>query len=256
MICRLCWQSYSSLKSQPFRLPASDFKGDHGGIYVVLSTSNLSLAVGIEHATFFTPYSKLWVHGSWVRQAYWTLLTSRGRILHVHLNASHPMFNGSTSPSRTTVDDVYFHFRRNSLTVTTPTWRTTAEVTTAKPHRGHSRINVYIQPLYDVASDPVAPHGLLGQTYDGDGRPLHGKRDRYDVLDDGTLTSERTKAGGYVTTRAKAEGAIEGSSEMYRIRSPFSTNFAYSRFRAREAAARNTSALRRARVSSASNVQG
>ena len=28
--------------------------------------------------------------------------------------------------------------------------------------------------------------GLLGQTYDGDGKPTHGKRDNYDRLDDGT----------------------------------------------------------------------
>lgn len=210
---------------------------------MLLSTRDLSLAVGVEHATFFTPHSKLWVHGSWIRHVYWSLFT-QGQLFHVHLTAFRPMFNGSSSPSTATVGDVHFRFHNKMLVVTTPKWRTSAEVTSGRPHPGQLRINVRIQPLYDVTSDPVAPHGLLGQTYDGDARPLHGKRDRYDVLDDGSLTRARTRAGGNVTTRAKAEGAIEGESEMYRIRSPFDTNFAFSRFGAHQASPRNASGLR------------
>lgn len=199
--------------------------------------------MGMEHSSFFSPYSKVWVHGSWIRKVYWTIRTSVGRVLHAQLNAHHPKFNGSTSATSSVIDDVHFHFDGKALTVSTPTWRTKAVVTKGKPHYGQLRINIEIQPLYDVASDPVAPHGLLGQTYDGDARPLHGKRDRYDILDDGRPTQSRVVAGGRITTQAKAEGAIEGNEEMYLVPSPFHTNFAYSRFGVSAAPPRNTTLL-------------
>jgi hypothetical protein len=101
-----------------------------------------------------------------------------------------------------------------------------------------------VQPLYDTMTDVVAPHGLLGQTYDGDRRPIHGKRDRYNILDNGQPTATRTGVGGLVTTRAQGEGAIEGRAEMYRVVRPFDTAFAFSRFGARSAAPRNISGMR------------
>jgi hypothetical protein len=101
-----------------------------------------------------------------------------------------------------------------------------------------------VQPLYNVMTDPVAPHGLLGQTYDGDRRPIHGKRDRYDYLDNGKPTAARKGVGGLVTTRANGEGAIEGHAEMYRVDHPFDTGGAFSRFGARSAAPRNITLMR------------
>lgn len=86
--------------------------------------------------------------------------------------------------------------------------------------------------------------GLLGQTFDGDGLPVHGKRDSYERLDDGTLTRDRKSSGGTVSTHALAEGAIEGTAEMYRVNSPFETNFKFSRFGSRTAVPRNVTALR------------
>ena len=44
-----------------------DFKGEHGGIYVLLSTARLSLSARFVHEGFTTPYSKLHVRGSWIR---------------------------------------------------------------------------------------------------------------------------------------------------------------------------------------------
>lgn len=222
----------------------SDFKGEDGGIYVILSTRDISLAVGVKHATFLSPFSKLWVHGSWIRHVYWTVSTSMGRLLCVHLDAHNPMFNGSAAPTTSVVDDVRFIFNDYTLSVITSTWRTKAQVTKGRPHFGHLRINIEVQPLYDVVLDSVAPHGLLGQTYDTDNQPIHGKRDRYDIMDDGRPTWTRSIPGGRVTTKAKAEGAIEGVAEMYRIKTPFDTNFTFSRFRASHATPRNASILR------------
>lgn len=155
------------------------------------------------------------------------------------------MFKGSKTPCMSVIDDVRIQFDGKSLTIVTPTWRTKAEVTRAWPDHWQPRMKVEVQPLYNVTSDATAPHGLLGQTYDGDELPLHGKRDNYDILDDGFPASARVISGGRVTTRARAEGAIEGEASMYRIRTPFDTNFSFSRFGVDAAAPRNTSALRK-----------
>lgn len=210
---------------------------------MLLSTQNLSLAIRVEDSVFFTPYSKLWVHGSWIRQAFWTIRTSHGNLLKVELDARRPMFNGSRATRSVTIDDIHFRFVRTGLTVTSRTWRTKATATRGSPHYGVARINIEIQPLHDVEVDRVAPHGLLGQTYDSDDSPLHGKRDRYDILDNGKRTHSRERAGGHVTTRAQAEGAIEGRLEMYRIQKPFDTSFAFSRFGLKAASPRNITAL-------------
>ena len=227
-----------------------DFKGEHLGIYVLLSTKLLSLAAQFEHSRFFTPHSKLWVHGSWMRQLFWTIRTRGGRLLQTQLDSRRPTLNGSAVTRTVIIEDIRFAFKAGHghgtlavLTVTTAAWRTRAEVTKGAPHRGHLRINVQLQPLHDIATDAVAPHGIIGQTYDGDGLPKHGRRDRYDVLDDGTPTAERRTAGGIVTTRAKGERAIEGTAEMYRVDGPYDTGFVFSRFDAAVAKIRNVTLL-------------
>jgi hypothetical protein len=68
-------------------------------------------------------------------------------------------------------------------------------------------------------------------------------RDDYSHLDDGRPTASRRGAGGHVTTRAKAEGAIEGTLEHYKVSSDFATEFTFSRFDRISAPVRNVSAL-------------
>ncbi|KAL1521282.1 hypothetical protein AB1Y20_020951 [Prymnesium parvum] len=227
-----------------------DFKGQHNGIYVLLSTPALSISARFEHSSFFTPYSKLLVHGSWIKEVFWTVRTRRGQLLHADLSASSPSFNGSTARRTKIVDDVTFHFNNRALAVRTSQWFTCATVQKGKPHPGHVRISVTVRPLHNMKQSKVAPHGLLGQTYDDDNKPLHGKRDSYAVLDDGTRTEARRSAGGVVTTRAQGEGAIEGHAEMYRVRRPHDTEFAFTRFgRTTYVPARNVSLLRSLRHS-------
>jgi len=222
-----------------------DFKGEHNGIYVLLSTPDLSISARFVHSSFFTPYSKLRVHGSWIKQVFWKVRTRHGQVLHTDLLASSPRFNGSTARITKTVDDVTFHFDERALAVTSPLWFTRATVQKGNPHPGHERISVTVRPLYNLKHSKVAPHGLLGQTYDDDNAPLHGKRDSYAVLDDGTRTNSRRWPGGVVTKRARGEGAIEGHAEMYRVRRPYDTEFAFTRFgRTAHLPARNVSLLR------------
>eukprot|EP00966_Prymnesium_polylepis_P256772 5931392-Prymnesium_polylepis.1 len=72
---------------------------------------------------------------------------------------------------------------------------------------------------------------------------VNGRLDDYSHLDDGQPVASRTGVGGTVTTRAKAEGAIEGTLEDYRMASDFATAFRFSRFDVTFARVRNVSAL-------------
>ena len=75
----------------------------------------------------------------------------------------------------------------------------------------------------------MAPHGLIGQSYDRDGMAIDGKQDLY--------------AAEVIHTSAMAEGAIEGTASEYKLASKFDTNFAYSRFNAPRAVPRDVSQL-------------
>lgn len=89
-------------------------------------------------------------------------------------------------------------------------------------------------PLYDVEMDVVAPHGILGQSFDGDDVGIDGKID------------SKMKENEETTTIAQAEGAIEGVHTDYMIkgsRDPFSTSFKYSRFDSVAAKPRDVSTL-------------
>ena len=44
---------------------------------------------------------------------------------------------------------------------------------------GRCILNVNFRPLYNVARDPVAPHGLMGQSLDGKHSGMDGKKDDY-----------------------------------------------------------------------------
>jgi hypothetical protein len=97
-------------------------------------------------------------------------------------------------------------------------------------------VNVTSRPVYDRISGPkhrldlamrplvlerqlsVWPHGLIGQSFDGDSEPLGGRRDSYQA------------DTGVVWTAAMAEGAIEGGWEDCRVTDGSSTHFRYSRF--------------------------
>jgi hypothetical protein len=93
------------------------------------------------------------------------------------------------------------------------------------------RLDVAINPLKDISAAKVAPHGLIGQTFDGDSYAIDGAVDDY--------------SSDVVVTKAMGEGAIEGVAADYEISQldPFSHVFKYSRFLALHAAPRDTSSL-------------
>jgi hypothetical protein len=90
-------------------------------------------------------------------------------------------------------------------------------------------LDIQVKPLYDADHDVVAPHGLFGQSYDGDNVGVDGKHD--------------SRGGVETTTSAQAEGAIEGKWSEYKMSSPFAVDFKYSRFSATSAKPRDPKRL-------------
>mgnify|MGYP006936380451 CR=1 FL=1 len=66
----------------------------------------------------------------------------------------------------------------------------------------------------------IAPHGIIGQSFDGSMIAISGKQDKYNDLPE-------------FTTTAQAEGAIEGKYTDYIMEAPFAIDFKYSRFDAK-----------------------
>ena len=77
----------------------------------------------------------------------------------------------------------------------------------------------------------VAPHGLVGQSFDGSSLAVDGARDPV------------PRPGLNLTTTNMGEGAIEGSWRDYLVGSPFETGFRFSRFNRAEAPPRDVSKL-------------
>jgi hypothetical protein len=92
------------------------------------------------------------------------------------------------------------------------------------------RLDFHLKPKMHTLGK-VAPHGLIGQTFDFDGLAVDGARDNY--------------KGKVVMTRAMGEGALEGTAEDYQISStnPYSPTFKFSRWNLLEAPPRDISKL-------------
>jgi len=119
-----------------------------------------------------------------------------------------------------------------ALLVTTGRWDVQAyskHYPNAAANPGKALLNVAMSPKYDIDHDVVAPHGLIGQSYDGDNIAVDGNTDDYSARE--------------VTTQAMAEGAIEGKAVDYQMPGPFDTDYKYTRFDATSAKPRDVSQL-------------
>ena len=197
----------------------------------------------------------LFVNGSFFSEVAWTV-TTRNDTWHVLFNAKRSwcmymcpklteaesqerpdvlvtstsgfrLGRGQDSRWRSPAGDLAVDMKRHTLTVSAHGWETKA---TRRPVYGWRsgptwRIDFQIRPLpesarrglFDFPRDVCFPHGLIGQSFDGDQLKADGKKDDY-------------SRNGSVTTEAMAEGAIEGTARDYAVAGPFETRFRYSRF--------------------------
>ena len=124
------------------------------------------------------------------------------------------------------------------------------------PSAGWTRLHWFLDTKFDVLDNnptlvathgrstigTIAPHGIIGQSFDGSMIAVSGKLDDYGD-------------GPEFTTSAQAEGAIEGSADDYIVPSPFSTDFRFSRFSAiSPVAPRNVSLLAGAKAAAVTSL--
>jgi hypothetical protein len=211
---RFTFSSFTLAPEDPRAEAVRQVNGSHlTAVYVLLALPGAT--VEIEYDCVARPYKPL-VRATIDGQVplEWTLTT-----------ASEPLVLGTVSVTMRKAQPV-------ELVAATTDWRILAKPALYRTASGarKMRADVSVAALTDPLAARVAPHGLLGQGFDG----LHidGKRDEY-------LPNEK---GGFVTT-AQGEGAIEGVVRDYVVASPFATGFTFGRFGKLAAPPRNTSKL-------------
>lgn len=148
------------------------------------------------------------------------------RKLQLTLLGAQPWLRGSCDELKVDLTDgkryggkVGVHITK--MTLTTPEWRLVAE---NKPvfnwiTGANRRLDLSLELMISEAKLPTMPHGILGQSWDGDGRATDGQVDVYPKVE-----------GAHLTTSAMAEGAIEGTPKDYEMPTPYEVRYRYSRF--------------------------
>jgi len=248
----------------------ADFKGEHMSWYNFLSAKNVSLNVLFLHSDFKNP-NRL-VHGSHMAQLAMKVRSARSaKIFTVEFTASvapphHVLIrdaDGNLAKTAThgsgnfVFEDLVVSVRERRhgvigargwrgavMLVNTGRWliEAASKPFPGKADRGKALLDVQIVPNYDADHDVVAPHGLVGQSWDGDGVGIDGAQDNYTAAE--------------VTTKAMAEGAIEGVAADYAMEDKFATAFKFSRFDAVKAAPRDVSKLIGKRTHGRGGIKG
>jgi hypothetical protein len=246
-----------------------DFSGKDDTVYALFSAKGLALNALFSKASFVmggtcARCTVKTVHGSFMKVAYFRAKTKTGKTLTVEYKADEPSRAALTEiePGKEELaflaarrdlgvsqnmpdaieaktDDVSVRLARKHKREAAVTVRNgDFEVEVSSRYLGYAeqngymkRLDVNIVPLKDVARSKVAPHGLLGQSFDGDDLAVDGAVDDY--------------SASVVVTSAMGEGAIEGDAREYEIprASPFSSGFKYSRFDLLTAGTRHVAAL-------------
>jgi hypothetical protein len=180
------------------------------------------------------------INATWIKASFWTIRTGRtGRMIRVSFYSEvatvKEISSGTThtvkkSTKPFTLEGVHVSIQGRTAHVRTSHWITRATSTWLGAHHRIVRLSVQIQPRYGAPGRRVtAPHGLLGQSYDGDSRPIFGRVDG-DML-------------APVPAMAQAEGFIEGKAHDYQLSQPFATEFHFNRFDCKPSKPRDANSL-------------
>jgi hypothetical protein len=195
------------------------------------------------------------VHGSFVTEAYVSVQLLGQEMVHISYNASRPevallaagrhqkalsisSYNvNEISTDSYQLDGLYVqlskaHMHDATLHVNNGLWQATFRARLypySTSNNEKKRLDLSFSQIDLNAAAKVAPHGIVGQTFDGDKIAVDGAQDDY--------------SGKVVVTKAMGEGAIEGTASDYIVKSQYSTEFVYSRFTAEAAIPRDVSTL-------------
>ena len=218
----------------------TDFRGKDQTIYNFISSKDLSLNVITENATF--KLDKLTVRGTFLTSAHVVMRTEQSRFFNVSFWGNElnqwgwgwNMVNGSCAMSGNRVhfrawmkqqkicDELAISVDSSTVTFESKEWLISI---IGNPVYGRidgprHRLDISITQKVPDHLFAVAPHGIIGQSYDGDGVPRKGKLDIY---------PPRNVVANF-TTSAMADGAIDGSANDYEMKSIFDTTFEFGRF--------------------------
>ena len=222
----------------------ADFRGTHNDYYNFLSVPNLSVNVKVENATFW--YGNTEVHGSFMTEM--SVHAIVGGDKHKIIKMSHvadransdnwswKMVNGTCGghhfylgphASKHCEEFVAITDMSTSM-IKVHDWiiYTSTNHVYNRISGPFHRIDIAIQLNTSEKLLKVAPHGIIGQSYDNDMFAVDGKQDVY-------------PDSGVFYTSAQAEGAIEGDYTMYRTKHRYDTDFKFSRFNATHAEPRS-----------------
>ena len=209
----------------------ADFRGYDKTLYNWITSPLFALNGKTENATFML--EKVKVFGSFITEAHVVALSEKNRYLNVSFYAdnlnewqtSTSMVKGFcgnrafnlSSFQTISCDELSLRTKHSSYVLLTRQWD----------------ISVHGQPVYRSLSGPkhrldviatarvtenlLSAHGIIGQSFDGDGKPRFGRRDVYPMEGD-------------FTTSAQAEGAIEGNEKDYVLTHKFDIMYTHSRF--------------------------
>ena len=218
----------------------ADFRGRHATLYNFVSSHNVTMNVKLEEAVF--KLGRVTVYGTFITEVHFVLRTNAGRFFNVsywacNLNDggwSWFTINGTCSKPHNanvfvlgihaakTCDNLKVAIKQESAVVETHEWsflvrsRPVYDRLSGPKHR----IDVTVQQQVGDREFAVRPHGIVGQSFDGDNRPRRGRVDVYPSRD----------VRANFTTRAMAEGAIDGLASEYEMTWNYDTCFKYSRF--------------------------
>ena len=198
----------------------ADFRGEHGAIYNLVSGPGFAMNARIENATFTLHNAT--VHGTFFTEVYYVCQNHTAK----H-SAPAGIYNnwGYKSIAYTCRGETTRYMRPSRNSSCADEMAMTSEYASVTVQCNQYTARSTIRPVYNRIDGALRrmdfsikgsmfTHGLVGQ---GFARPRAGKRDVYPTR-------------GEFVTRAQAEGAIDGQGRDYIVKTPWSTEFAYSLF--------------------------
>lgn len=225
----------------------ADFRGKHNTFYSILNVPGFQFAAKSVNTSFLLPRPQL-VHGTFFTDVAYRARGDSGdeygfalsaekvefhvfKLSHDELSRENPIATRRGIWQQWWEDGIRMYTKQATLYIRANGWEVN---TTRKPIYDYVsgpnqwRFDFTVRSLNDTtfakfhksASGTCFPHGIIGQSYDGDGVGISGRTDDYAY----------NKSHPVITTTAMAEGAIEGTAVEYALPDRFSTNFKYDRF--------------------------
>jgi hypothetical protein len=221
----------------------ADFRGINNTLFAMLSAPGVQFAVRTMDTVFLLPRPQL-VHGSFFTEASWIVRgETSGKLYGIIAKSDNVGFQVFDIKTNTLVaskqgiwqqwwvDGIRAYSKQATVYVRSSGWEvnvTRQPIYNYISGPSHWRFDISMRKLdntffsryHGKSSSTCYPHGILGQSWDGDNIAVDGKTDSY----------KYQASNPIITTTAQAEGAIEGVAKEYIVKSLRDPYFKYTRF--------------------------